>query len=178
MNHHDRGQGGHDIGPHSPASPMAVAFARQGQALARPQTGNSRRVDGVDLAVLTAQPYRVERQVGQAPVGGTVKHGVEGERAPLHRALHPMPAPAQMDHEGQDSASQAPFGLDEPTGHHDKQDDANAEGGARRQWLNQTMHRSRSQVYWVCARIWGYWVECFHNRLSIPNPSTACYSNW
>jgi hypothetical protein len=35
-----------------------------------------------------------------------------------------------MDHEGQDSAGQAAFGLDEPTGHHDNQDDANAEGGA------------------------------------------------
>ena len=112
MNHHDRGQGGHDIGPHGPASPMAVACARQGQARARPQTGDGRRVDGVDLAVLTAQPYRVERQVGQAPGGGTVKHGIEGARAPLHRAFHPMPAPAQMDHEGQDSAGQAAFGLD------------------------------------------------------------------
>ena len=112
MNHYDRGQGGHDIGPHRPARPMAVAFARQGQARTRPQTGNSRRVDGVDLAVLAAQPYWFDRQMGQAPVGGTVKHGVEGERAPLHRTLHPMPAPAQMDHEGQDSAGQAPFGLD------------------------------------------------------------------
>src|SRR6516165_6858384 len=28
LNHHDRGQGGHDISPHSPASSMAVAFAR------------------------------------------------------------------------------------------------------------------------------------------------------
>jgi len=91
---------------------MAVAFARQGQARARPQTGNGRRVDGIARAVLTAQPYRFERQMGQAPVGGTVKHGVERERAPLHRALHPMPAPAQRDHEGQDSAGQAPFGLD------------------------------------------------------------------
>ena len=91
---------------------MAVAFARQGQAGARPQTGNSRGVDGVDLAVLTAQTHRFDRQVGQALVGGPVKHGIEGERTPLHRALHPMPAPAQMDHEGQDSAGQAPFGLD------------------------------------------------------------------
>ena len=65
-----------------------------------------------NLAVLAAQPYWFDRQMGQAPVGGPVKHGVEGERTPLHRALHPMPAPAQMDHEGQDSAGQAPFGLD------------------------------------------------------------------
>ena len=91
---------------------MAVAFARPGQARARPQTGNSRGVDGVDLAVLAAQPYWFDRQMGQAPVGGPVKHGVEGERPPLHCALHPMPAPAQMDHKGQDSAGQAPFGLD------------------------------------------------------------------
>ena len=93
--------------------------------------------------MLTAQTHGVDRQVGQAPVGGPVKHGVEGERTPLHRALHPMPAPAQMDHEGQDSAGQAPFGLDEPTGHHDNQDEANAEGCARRHWLHQTMDRSR-----------------------------------
>jgi hypothetical protein len=43
--------------------------------------------------------------------------------------------------------------LDEPTGHHDQQDDANAEDGARRQWVNQTMDRSRREVRWVCARI-------------------------
>jgi hypothetical protein len=66
----------------------------------------------VDLAVLAAQPYWFDRQVGQAPVGGPVKHGVEGERPSLHRALHPMPAPAQMEHERQDSAGQASFGLD------------------------------------------------------------------
>jgi hypothetical protein len=95
-----------------PARPMAVTFACQGQALARPQTGNSRRGDGVDLAVLAAQPYWFDRQMGHAPVSGPVTHGVEGERAPLHRALYPMPAPAQMDHERQDSAGQAPFGLD------------------------------------------------------------------
>ena len=84
----------------------------QVQARARPQPGNRRGVDGVDLAVLAAQPYGFDWQMGQAPVGGPVNHGVEGERAPLHRTLHPMPAPAQMDHERQDSASQAPFGLD------------------------------------------------------------------
>lgn len=66
----------------------------------------------MDLAVLAAQPYWFDRQMGHAPVGGPVTHGVEGERAPLHRALYPMPAPAQMDHERQDSAGQAPFGLD------------------------------------------------------------------
>jgi hypothetical protein len=60
-------------------------------------------------------------------------HGVEGERAPLHRALHPVPAPAQMDHEGQDSAGQTAFGLDEAASQHDHQDDTNAEGSARRQ---------------------------------------------
>jgi hypothetical protein len=54
LNHHDRGQGRHDIGPHGPACPMAVAFACQGQARARPQTSNGRRVDGVDLAMFTA----------------------------------------------------------------------------------------------------------------------------
>jgi len=48
-----------------------------------------------------------------------------------------------MDHERQDSAGQAPFGLDSPTGHPDQQDDANAEGGARRQWVQQAMDRSR-----------------------------------
>jgi len=79
--------------------------------------------------VLTAQTSRYERQVGQAPVAGTVQQGVAGERAPLQRARHPMPAPAQMDHAGQDSAGQAPFGLDEPPGHPDTQDDAKAEVG-------------------------------------------------
>src|SRR2546422_9908559 len=156
---------------------MAGAFARQSQACARPQTGNGRRIDGVDLAVLTAQPDRFEREVGQAPVGGTVKHGVEGERAPLHRALHPVPAPAQMDHEGQDSAGQTAFGLDEAASQHDHQDDTNAEGSARRQGLDQTMHGCRRKGYWVGARIWRDWVECFHNRPSIPNPSTESYSN-
>src|SRR6266446_5750522 len=82
-----------------------------------------------------------------------------------------------MHHEGQDSAGQAPFGLDEAAGHHDNQDDANAEGGARRQGLDQTMHGCRRKGYWVSARIWGDWVECFHNRPSIPNPSTESYSN-
>src|SRR5713101_6444756 len=82
-----------------------------------------------------------------------------------------------MHHEGQDSAGQAPFGLDEAAGHHDNQDDANAEGGARRQGLDQTMHSCRRKGYWVSARIWGDWVECFHNRPSIPNPSTESYSN-
>jgi hypothetical protein len=88
-----------------------------------------------------------------------------------------VPAPAQMHHEGQDSAGQAAFGLDEATSHHDNQDDANAEGGARRQGLDQTMHGCRRKVHWVGARIWGDWVECFHNRPSIPNPSTESYSN-
>src|SRR3989440_5476851 len=88
-----------------------------------------------------------------------------------------MPAPAQMHHEGQDSAGQAPFGLDEAAGHHDNKDDANAESGARRQGLDQTMHGCRRKGYWVSARIWGDWVECFHNRPSIPNPSTESYSN-
>src|SRR6266481_9225719 len=82
-----------------------------------------------------------------------------------------------MHHEGQDSAGQAPFGLDEAAGHHDNQDDANAEGGARRQGLDQTMHSCRRKGYWVSARIWGDWVECFHHRPSIPNPSTESYSN-
>src|SRR5713101_2973001 len=127
--------------------------------------------------MLTTQPYRFERQVGQAPVGGTVKHGVKGERAALHGPLHPVPAPAQMHHEGQDSAGQAAFGLDEAASHHDNQDDANAEGGARWQGLDQTMHGCRRKVHWVGTRIWGDWVECFHNRPSIPNPSTESYSN-
>src|SRR5438132_9611990 len=82
-----------------------------------------------------------------------------------------------MHYEGQDSAGQAAFGLDETAGHHDNQDDANAEGGARRQGLDQTMHGCRRKVYWVGARIWGDWVECFHNKPSIPNPSTESYSN-
>src|SRR5438105_8850113 len=82
-----------------------------------------------------------------------------------------------MHHEGQDSASQAAFGLDEATGHHDNQDDANAESGAGRQGLDQTMHGRRRKVYWVGARIWGDWGECFHNKPSIPNPSTESYSN-
>jgi hypothetical protein len=58
-----------------------------------------------------------------------------------------------MDHKGQDSAGQASFGLAEPTGHHNNQDDTNTEGSARRQWLNQTMDRSRREVRWVCARL-------------------------
>jgi hypothetical protein len=82
-----------------------------------------------------------------------------------------------MHHEGQDSASQAAFGLDEAAGHHDNQDNANAEGGARRQGLDQTMHGRRRKVYWVGARIWGDWVECFHHKPSIPNPSIESYSN-
>src|SRR2546428_6528155 len=82
-----------------------------------------------------------------------------------------------MHQEGQASAGEAPFGLDEAAGQHDNQDDANAEGGARRQGLDQTMHGCRRKGYWVSARIWGDWVECFHNRPSIPNPSTESYSN-
>src|SRR6266849_696273 len=39
------------------------------------------------------------------------------------------------------------------------------------------MHSCRRKGYWVSARIWGDWVECFHNRPSIPNPSTESYSN-
>src|SRR5438876_8504270 len=39
------------------------------------------------------------------------------------------------------------------------------------------MHGCRRKGYWVSARIWGDWVECFHNRPSIPNPSTESYSN-
>src|SRR2546425_7483350 len=117
--------------------------------------------------MLSTQPYRFERQVGQAPVGGTVKHGVKGERAALHGPLHPVPAPAQMHHEGQDSAGQAAFGLDETAGHHDNQDDANTEGGARRQGLDQTMHGRRRKVYWVGARIWGDWVY-YENTLPSP----------
>jgi len=60
-----------------------------------------------------------------------------------------------MDHEGQDRTGQAPFRLDEPTSPHGNKDDTNTEGGAQRQGLNQTMHRSRSQIYWVSARLWG-----------------------
>src|SRR5467141_1006656 len=82
-----------------------------------------------------------------------------------------------MHHEGQDSARQAAFGLDEAADHHNNQDDADVEGGARRQGLEQTMHGRRRKVYWVSARIGGEWVECFHNRPSIPNPSTESYSN-
>src|SRR5262249_14858310 len=85
--------------------------------------------------------------------------------------------PAQMHHEGQDSAGQAAFGLDEATSHPDNQDDANAESGARWQGLDQTMHGCRRKVHWVGTRIWGDWVECFHHRPSIPNPSTEIYSN-
>jgi hypothetical protein len=104
-------------------------------------------------------------------------HGVEGERAPLHRALHPVPAPAQRDHAGQDSAGQTAFGVDEAARQHAHQDDTNAEGRARRQGLDQTMHGCRRKGYWVGARIWRDWVECFHHRPSIPNPSTESYSN-
>src|SRR6267378_176687 len=82
-----------------------------------------------------------------------------------------------MHHEGQDSARQAAFGLDEAADHHNNQDDADVEGGARRQGLEQTMHGRRRKGYWVSARIGGEWVECFHNRPSIPNPSTESYSN-
>src|SRR6266852_3723293 len=39
------------------------------------------------------------------------------------------------------------------------------------------MHSCRRKGYWVSARIWGDCVECFHNRPSIPNPSTESYSN-
>src|SRR5262249_38936947 len=56
-------------------------------------------------------------------------------------------------------------------------DDANAESGARWQGLDQTMHSCRRKVHWVGTRIWGDWVECFHHRPSIPNPSTEIYSN-
>ena len=82
-----------------------------------------------------------------------------------------------MDHEGQDSARQAACGLDEAADHHNNQDDADVEGGARRQGLDQTMHGRRRKGYWVSARIWGEWVECFHNKSSISNPSTESYSN-
>src|SRR5262249_26969553 len=67
--------------------------------------------------------------------------------------------------------------LNEATSHHDDQDDANAESGARWQGLDQTMHSCRRKVHWVGTRIWGDWVECFHHRPSIPNPSTEIYSN-
>src|SRR5258705_3345501 len=82
-----------------------------------------------------------------------------------------------MHQEGQDSARQAALGWDEAADHHNNQDDADVEGGARRQGLEQTMHGRRRKVYWVSARIGGEWVECFHNRPSIPNPSTESYSN-
>src|SRR5262245_52120571 len=82
-----------------------------------------------------------------------------------------------MHHEGQDSAGQAAFSLDEATSHHDNQDDANAESGTRCQGLDQTMHGCRCKVHWVGTRIGGDWVECFHHRPSIPNPSTEIYSN-
>src|SRR5262245_62026981 len=39
------------------------------------------------------------------------------------------------------------------------------------------MHSCRRKVHWVGTRLWGDWIECFHHKPSIPNPSTEIYSN-
>ena len=101
LNHDDRGQGGHDIGPHGPASPMAVASPSPRPGAAPPrQTGNSRGADGA-----ASRPSRTG-SIGRWArhlVGGLVKHGVEGERlAPLRAP--PDASPSADDHKGQDSA--------------------------------------------------------------------------
>jgi hypothetical protein len=67
--------------------------------------------------------------------------------------------------------------MDEAADHHDDQDDANAEGGTRRQGQDQTMYGRCRKVYWVGTRIWGDWIECFHNTPSISNPRVESYSN-
>jgi hypothetical protein len=109
---------------------VAVAFARQGQALSRSQAGNGRGVNGIDLALGTPEAHRFDWQLHQAPVIDPIKHDIQREFAALHSPLHAMPPPSQMDDEGQHRASQAAFGLHQPAGHHGNEDNADTEGGA------------------------------------------------
>jgi hypothetical protein len=61
-----------------------------------------------------------------------IKQGIERHLAPLHRSLDLVPTPAQMHAERQDGAGQAPFLMNQPTGHHDNQDHTNNKGSARK----------------------------------------------
>ena len=70
------------------------------------------------FALVHAQLDRLDRQIRHAPGVGPVEQIIQGELAPLHRPLDPMPPPLEMEDEGQGRAGQAAFALDQAPGHH------------------------------------------------------------
>src|SRR6266540_1940751 len=174
LDHHNAGQGRHNVGAHGTTGTVVVSFANQSQTLVGSPSGNHRSVKREDFALLGTQADGLSLKVGQAPVVGGFKQQIQRELAALHSAFDTMPSPTQMHDKWQSRARQTPFSMNQATGHHGDQDNANKISRAQRQKLNETTHRRRSQINWSRARILGYWFW-FHTS-SIPNPTAPTQS--
>jgi hypothetical protein len=76
-NDDDPSEGRDDVGPHSPAGPVTIAFAGQRQALAGPQARNGRRVNGMHLALCLSQTHRFDREVRETPGVSPIEDRIE-----------------------------------------------------------------------------------------------------
>ena len=84
----------------------------------------------MDGPPLTAQAHGLDRQTLEAPGKGPIEQGIQRYLAARHGTFDPMPAPAQLEYIGQGSAGQAPLMVDQLTGKHSDQHDANKVRGA------------------------------------------------
>jgi hypothetical protein len=120
---------------------MTVAFAQQrARLLIGTQPDDRRGVDGMDGPPLTTQAHRLDRQALEAPSKGPIEQRIQRYLTALPGTFDPMPAPAQLEYVGQGSASQAPLMVDELTGKHSDEHDADKISGASRQSANQVVN--------------------------------------
>ena len=103
----------------------------------------------MDGPPLTTQAHRLDRQALEAPSKGPIEQRIQRYLTALPGTFDPMPAPAQLEYVGQGSASQAPLMVDELTGKHSDEHDADKISGASRQSANQVVNSTSSQVHWL-----------------------------
>ena len=96
---------------------------------------------------------RFNRQAVQAPRRQQVKEPIKREVPALHRAMNPVPAPAQMSDEGQGGTREAAAMMNEVSAHHRDERDADEVRGASGQAANQIVDRISGKVHWRGSRM-------------------------
>lgn len=150
--HHHARQRRDEIGAYGSLCPLPVAFAEEWAHFARAPPRDRGRIDGMHGTPFTAQADRFDRQMDQAPGGGTIEQSIECERAARHGPLNAMPAPAQLCDIRQRGAGQASLVLDELTGEQGDEYDTDAVSGTRGQATDQVVNSASRQIYWRGSR--------------------------
>lgn len=169
VDHHDAGDGGHNVGAHGALRAVPIAFAGSAQALAGAEAGNGRSIERLHGALLRPKADDLGRQCAHTPLKGGFKELIDQEVAALERPFTTMPAPTQMQHPGVDGTGQRAARGQQLAGHHHDQDDAEKIIGAGGHQQQQVVNRPSRQIDWGSGGLFGRSVLGLHTTKTSTN---------